>query len=187
MHRQKLNNARLESISVDVKDQRLVKHRTDVTPLHARLSLLQLLARVPQAHLDVGICGSGRKRATDQLKVEFLRRTTTFLPTCGIPAVVHHAQVASLYHDHGQPFGRGQVGERDHQFAEFYFGVLLPARRQLLPQLHFVREIDVGQGNLRAADANVPRVGVKVVQQHLQGATADDSWTFLEHKVLVKD
>lgn len=109
------------------------------------------------------------------------------LLTRGIPTVIDHPQVPRLNQDDSQSFGGGQVGQGDHQLAQFNFSVLFPTLRQVLPQLHFVREIHVGQSDLRSSNANMPGIRVKVVQQHLQRAPTNNCRTFFEYKVLVED
>lgn len=107
--------------------------------------------------------------------------------TCRVPAIIDHPQIACFYHDHSQSLGGGQERQGDHQLAQFNFRVLFAACCQVLPHLHLVREVHVCQGNLSAADANVPRVRVKVVQQHLQRTSPDHCWALFEYKVLVEN
>lgn len=160
MRHKQFDGAHFKSIFRNIKGKRLVEHRAGGVPIDARFAPLNLLALVYQGQFDVRI---GR-----------------------IARHVDDFQVARLHQDNGEPFGRRQIRHRNHHVAQLNFGILFGAQAQVLPYFRFAAQVQVVQVDLGAADAKVPRIRVKVVQQHLDGTAIDCVRPHLEHKVFVE-
>lgn len=160
MRYKQFDGAHFKSIFWNIKGERFIKHWARGVPIDAWFASFNFFSFVYQGHFHIRI---GR-----------------------IAWHVDDFQISRFHQNDSEPFSRRQIRHRNHHVAQFDFGVLFGAQAKVLPDFRSDAQVQVVQVDLCAAYTKVPRIRVKVVQQHFDGATIDDVRPHFEHKIFVE-